>query len=63
MSDAYEARLVEEDASMFPRVSAATVGVGLLTFIFGLTALFQVVRLDTNILGITAFDQIGRAHV
>lgn len=61
MSDAYEARLVEEDASMFPRVSAATVGVGLLTFIFGLTALFQVVRLDTNILGITAFDLFGIA--
>lgn len=61
MSDAHETRLVEEDTSTFARVSAATVGIGCLTAIFGLTALFEVVHLETNILGITAFDLFGIA--
>lgn len=61
MSDANRARLVEEDASTFARVSAATVGVGFLTFVFGLAALFEVVRLETNIFGMTAFDLFGIA--
>jgi phosphate transport system permease protein len=61
MSDTYQTRLVEEDASTFARVTAVMVGIGFLTFIFGLTALFEVVRLETSIFGITAFDLFGIA--
>lgn len=59
MSDAYETRLVEERTSWLSRASTAVIGVSVLTFVFGWAALFEVVRLDTRFLGLSAFSLFG----
>jgi phosphate transport system permease protein len=59
MSDADETRLVEERTSWLARASTAVIGVSVLTFVFGWAALFEVVRLDTRFLGLTAFSLFG----
>ncbi len=59
MSDAYRTRLVEDRTSWLSRASTAVIGLSVLTFVFGWAALFEVVRLDTRFLGLSAFSLFG----
>jgi phosphate transport system permease protein len=52
MSDTHERRLVNDDGSAFERVSAAVVGLGVLTFLFAITSVFGVTSFETGIAGV-----------
>jgi phosphate transport system permease protein len=59
MSDAYDRTLVNESTSAFEGVCGTVVGIGFLLFVFGLTTLFQVASLDTQILGLDLLQFFG----
>jgi phosphate transport system permease protein len=52
MSESYERTLVNEGGSVFERVGAAIVGLGVLTFLFAIASVFGVTSFETRVVGI-----------
>ena len=59
MSEAREFELVKAETTVYERVSEATVGVAILSFVLANAALFQVTTVDTTLFGVTLFDLFG----
>jgi phosphate transport system permease protein len=52
VSDAHERRLVNDDGSVFERVSAAVVGLGVLVFLYAIASVFGVTSFETRVAGV-----------
>jgi phosphate transport system permease protein len=59
MSDAYTTSLVRDESSLYERATGAVAGIGFLTFLLALAALFQVVDITTQVLGFSLVDVFG----
>jgi phosphate transport system permease protein len=59
MSEGYQRNLVQEDATLYERVAAATVGLGAVTFLLGMAALFELTTIDATFAGLTLSNLLG----
>ncbi len=59
MSDAYQSDLIQEDTSLYESVAAGTAGIAFTAFMLGLAALFELVSLEQQFVGLTLSNLLG----
>jgi phosphate transport system permease protein len=59
MSESYQTSLVRNESTLYERATGITAGVGFLTFVFALAALFQIIDITTPVFGFSLGDVFG----
>ncbi|MFC6836965.1 phosphate ABC transporter permease PstA [Halomarina ordinaria] len=59
MSDAYGSKLVDGETTALERVATGVVGLGIVSFVLGMTSIFRWTTEQTDVLGISLFDVLA----